>query len=77
MAAEAAERQLELLRDEREAEVAQSRCGTRGTGTRHQPLPPGGYGAATARGHVRLGGQGSAVTRGDHRGTLSWDLWKP
>lgn len=29
MAAEAAERQLELLRDEREAEVAQSRCDTR------------------------------------------------
>lgn len=28
MAAEAAERHLGLLRDEREAEVAQSRCGT-------------------------------------------------
>lgn len=41
MAAEAAERHLGLLRDEREAELAQSRCGTP---TGHAPAPPGGYG---------------------------------
>lgn len=48
MAAEAAERHLGLLRDEREAEVAQSRCGTP-TGHRLG----GGHGGAVARGEHR------------------------
>lgn len=50
MAAEAAERQLGLLRDEREAELAQSRCGTHGT--RHRPSG-GGYGEVAAGGAQR------------------------
>lgn len=68
MAAEAAERQLELLRDEREAEVAQSRCDTRDRhrtlpGTRHRP-PGTGHRPPQGARHRSLRGYG-AVTAGD------------